>query len=180
MASQIRSGKLSPVQLLDAHLRQIKKHNPQINAFIHVFEEEARTAAKEAEDAQGKGEFRGPLHGVPVTIKDSFDMAGTPTTCGSVSFKNLRAAHDSTAVHRFKEAGAIPLAKTNCPEFLSNYESDNFVIGRTNNPWNLARTAGGSSGGESAAISSFCSPGGIGSDGGGSFACLRTSAASPG
>ena len=168
MAAHIRSKQLSPVELLNAHLRQIEKHNPQLNAFIHIFETEGRTAAQAAEDTQVKGEFQGPLHGVPVTIKDSFDMAGWPTSCGSLFFKDLRAAHDSTAVRRFKQAGAIPLAKTNCPEFLSNYESDNFIIGRTNNPWNLSRTAGGSSGGESAAISSFCSPGGIGSDGGGS------------
>jgi amidase len=168
MASQIRLHKLSPVELLEAHLRQIEKHNPQINAFVRIFEGEAQAAAKAAEEAQGRDEFKGPLHGVPVTIKDSFDMAGWPTTCGSVFFQDLRAANDSTAVRRFKQAGAIPLGKTNCPEFLSNYETDNFIVGRTNNPWNLARTSGGSSGGESAAISAFCSPGGIGSDGGGS------------
>ena len=145
MAAQILLHKLSPVELLEAHLRQIEKHNPRINAFIRVFVEQARAAAKTAEEAQGRGEFQGPLHGVPVTIKDSFDMAGTPTTCGSLFFQDLPAAHDSTAVRRFKQAGAIPLGKTNCPEFLSNYESENFIIGRTNNPWNLSRTSGGSS-----------------------------------
>lgn len=168
MARQIRSKQLSPVELMDAHLAQIDRFNPAINAFIRVMADEGRAAAKKAEELQVRGEFAGPLHGVPVTIKDSFDIAGYPTTCGSRFFQDIRAGHDATAVRRFKDAGAIPFAKTNCPEFLANYESDNNIVGRTNNPWNLAHTAGGSSGGESAAISSFCSPGGIGSDGGGS------------
>ena len=126
-------------------------------------EETARKAAQESPRDMG------PLHGIPVTIKDSFDMEGLPTTCGSLFFANLRAAHDATAVARLKAAGAIPIGKTNCPEFLANYETDNNVIGRTNSPWDVERTPGGSSGGESAAISSFCSAGGIGSDGGGSI-----------
>ena len=168
MAVQIRSKKLSPVELLDAHLLQIQKHNPKINAFIRILHDESRAAARASERAQMRDEFAGPLHGVPVTIKDSFDMAGYPTTCGSSFFQDFRASRDSAAVRRFKQAGAIPFAKTNCPEFLANYESDNNLIGRTNNPWNLDRTPGGSSGGESAAIASFFSPGGIGSDGGGS------------
>lgn len=168
MAGQIRSRKLSPVELLEAHFRHIEKHNPQLNAFIRIFHDEARREAEVAEQSQMRGEFEGPLHGVPVTIKDSFDIAGYPTTCGSRLFANLKASHDAAAVSSFRRAGAIPLGKTNCPEFLANYESDNFVIGRTNNPWNLDRTSGGSSGGEAAAIAAFCSPGGIGSDGGGS------------
>lgn len=110
----------------------------------------------------------GPLHGIPLTVKDSFDIEGLPTLCGSRLRLGHRAAHDATAVARMRAAGAIILGKTNCPEFLSNYESDNFVTGRTNNPWNLERTSGGSSGGESAAIAAGCSAGGIGSDGGGS------------
>jgi Asp-tRNA(Asn)/Glu-tRNA(Gln) amidotransferase A subunit family amidase len=115
-----------------------------------------------------RGNAQGPLHGVPVTVKDSFDMAGIPTLCGSKFRLGHRAADDATAVERLRAAGAIVLGKTNCPEFLSSYETDNYLTGRTNNPWDLDRTAGGSSGGESAAISSFCSAGGIGSDGGGS------------
>jgi Asp-tRNA(Asn)/Glu-tRNA(Gln) amidotransferase A subunit family amidase len=111
----------------------------------------------------------GLLHGVPVTVKDSFDMAGLPTLCGSKLRLGHRAAEDATSVGRLRAAGAIILGKTNCPEFLSNYETDNYITGRTNNPWNLDYTAGGSSGGESAAISSYCSAGGIGSDGGGSI-----------
>lgn len=168
MVRKIRKKELSPVELLDAHLREIEKRNPDVNAFIRIMAEEARDAAKQAEAGQVRGEFVGPLHGIPVTIKDSFDMRGLPTTCGSLLFADLKAGRDATAVTRFRNAGAIPFAKTNCPEFLANYESDNLVAGRTNNPWNLARTPGGSSGGESAAISAFFSPGGVGSDGGGS------------
>jgi amidase len=160
MAEHVRARKLSPVELVDAHLNQIDRHNPKLNAFVRTLNEEARAAA------QSPGP--GPLHGVPVTVKDSFDMAGLPTTCGSRFFQDLRAAQDATAVTRLKQAGAIVIGKTNTPEFLANYETDNYVTGRTNNPWNPDCTPGGSSGGESAAISAFCSAGGIGSDGGGS------------
>src|ERR1039457_648554 len=165
MTAQIRAHRLSPVELVGAHLRQIETHNPKVNAFIRVLGGEAMEAAKRAESSDGTR----PLHGIPVTIKDSFDMEGLPTTCGSSFFVQHRAARDATSVARLRAAGAIPIGKTNCPEFLSNYESDNNVIGRTNNPWDLDRTPGGSSGGEAAAISSFCSAGGIGSDGGGSI-----------
>jgi amidase len=169
MAAKVRTRELSPVDLVEAHLAQIEKHNPALNAFVLLLAAEAREQAREAERRLTSGEPLGPLHGVPVTIKDSFDMAGLPTTCGSLFHRNRRAAQDSTAVRRLRAAGAIPLGKTNCPEFLGNYETDNYIIGRTNNPWDLERTPGGSSGGESAAIASFCSPGGIGSDGGGSI-----------
>jgi len=169
MAGRIRARDLSPVELVEAHLQQIEKYNPALNAFVMVLAEEALEQAREAERRLTSGQELGPLHGVPVTIKDSFDMAGLPTTCGSRFFRERRAAADSTAVRRLRAAGAIPLGKTNCPEFLGNYETDNYIIGRTNSPWDLERTPGGSSGGESAAIASFCSPGGIGSDGGGSI-----------
>src|SRR5882762_6470396 len=168
MATMVRERRISPVELVDAHFRQIARHNPKINAFVVLLEEEAREAAKQAEAAVTRGETPGLLHGVPVTVKDSFDMAGLPTLCGSKFRLGHRAGEDATAVARLRAAGAIILGKTNCPEFLSNYETDNYITGRTNNPWDLERTAGGSSGGESAAISAFCSAGGIGSDGGGS------------
>ena len=161
MAQMVRERKISPLELVDAHLRQIEKVNPKLNAFVTVLAEEARAAAKQARPG-------GLLHGVPVTVKDSFDMAGLPTYCGSQFRRDHRAAEDSTAARRFREQGAIILGKTNCPEFLANYETDNHITGRTNNPWNTHLTAGGSSGGESAAIASYCSAGGIGSDGGGS------------
>ena len=169
MAARVRAREVSPVELVDAHLAQIARLNPALNAFVVLLEDAARAQAREAEQQLERREARGSLHGVPVTIKDSFDMAGLPTTCGSRFFADRRAPADSTAVRRFRAAGAIPLGKTNCPEFLGNYETDNFIIGRTNSPWDLDRTPGGSSGGEAAAIASFCSPGGIGSDGGGSI-----------
>ena len=169
MAAKIQSRELSPVELTEAHLKHIETHNPNLNAFVVLLADEARDCAKMAEEAITRGERTGPLHGVPVTVKDSFDIEGLPTLCGSRFRQDHRATCDSTAAARLRAAGAIILGKTNCPEFLMNYETDNHITGRTNNPWNLERTPGGSSGGESAAISSFCSAGGIGSDGGGSI-----------
>ncbi len=169
MAAELRSGRASSAEVVDAHLRQIEIQNPRINAFVSVFADEARAAARQADEARTRRRTLGPLAGVPVTIKDSFDIAGQPTFCGSKLRLDHRAAEDSTSVARLRAAGAIILGKTNCPEFLYNYETDNFIAGRTNNPWNPERTSGGSSGGEAAAIASFCSPGGMGSDGGGSI-----------
>jgi amidase len=169
MAQLVRDGAISPVELVESHLKQIDSVNPRINAFISVFHDEAREGARKAEAAVMKGEPLGLLHGIPITIKDSFDIAGLPTLCGSRFRTGHKASRDSTAVRRLREAGAIILGKTSTPEFLNNYETDNHLIGRTSNPWNLDCTAGGSSGGESAAIAAFCSAGGIGSDGGGSI-----------
>ncbi len=166
--SLVRDGVLSPVELVDEHLAQIAAQNPALNAFTMVFEQEARAAAKRAEAAVTRGEPLGLLHGVPVTVKDSFDIAGYPTLCGSRFRRGHKAGSDATAVARLRAAGAIVLGKTNTPELLSAYETDNYITGRANNPWNLDRTPGGSSGGEAAAIAAFCSAGGIGSDGGGS------------
>ena len=169
MAGMVREGRVSPVELLTAHLDQISRENPRINAFTTVLAEEALAAARRAESAAARGEPLGMLHGVPVTVKDCFDVAGLPTLCGSRLRLGHRAAHDATVVARLKTEGAIVLGKTNTPEFLGSYETDNYVTGRTNNPWDAERTPGGSSGGEAAAIAAFCSPGGIGSDGGGSI-----------
>ena len=130
-----------------------------------VLADQARESARRAD----QGLKTGLLHGVPVTVKDSFDLTGQPTRLGSYFTPEVPASEDSAAVARLRRAGAIILGKTNTPEFLTNYETDNFLTGRTNNPWDLERTPGGSSGGEAAAISSGCSPGGVGSDGGGSI-----------
>ena len=165
MAHLIRQRKLSPVELVDAHLAQIEKHNPALNAFVMHFPSEARGLARRAEMEPPEG----PLHGIPLTIKDSFDIRDLPTLCGSRFRLDHRATSDAWVVARIREAGGIVLGKTNCPEFLANWETDNYITGRTNNPWNVETTAGGSSGGESAAIASFCSAGGVGSDGGGSI-----------
>src|SRR5579885_1201052 len=169
MADRVRRREISPVELVDAHLDAIERFNPSINAFVMVFADQARVAARRAEALAMRNEFSGPLHGVPITIKDSFDMENLPTSCGSRFFQNLPARQTATSVQRLLDAGAIILGKTNCPEFLASYETDNFIAGRTNNPWDLERTPGGSSGGEAAAIASGCSAGGLGSDGGGSI-----------
>src|SRR5579864_5352094 len=154
MARMVRDGAISPVELVDSHLKQIEAQSARLNAFVTVLADEAREAATQAQAAVARGESLGLLHGVPLTIKDSFDIAGQPTLCGSRFRLGHRAAQDATSVARLRAAGAIILGKTNTPEFLSNYETDNYITGRTNNPWNLERTPGGSSGGEAAAIAS--------------------------
>lgn len=165
MATLARAGSVSSLELVDAHLDRIEKKNPEINAFTMVLAEQARESARRAD----QGLKSGRLHGVPVTVKDSFDLAGHPSRLGSYFAPAVPAKEDAAAVARLRRAGAIVLGKTNTPEFLVSYESDNFITGRSNNPWDLERTPGGSSGGEAAAIASGCSPGGIGSDGGGSI-----------
>ncbi len=161
-----RTKQISPTELLEAHLRQIQVANPTINAFSGVFVDDARKAATTSETI---GVDAGPLHGIPLTIKDSFDVVGQATLSGSKLRLGHSAARDAFAVQRLRNAGAIILGKTNTPELLRSYETDNHITGRTNNPWDVTRTPGGSSGGEAAAIASYCSPGGIGSDGGGSI-----------
>ncbi len=113
--------------------------------------------------------MRGLLYGVPLTVKDSFDMAGMPTRVGCPQRPETPAARDATAVARLLAEGAIILGRTNTPEMLARYDTDNAITGRTNNPWDLTRTPGGSSGGEAAAIAAYCSAGGLASDGGGSI-----------
>ncbi len=165
MASLVRSGSLTSLELIDAHLDQIDRKNPLWNAFTMVFADQARESARRAD----QGLKTGLLHGIPVTVKDSFDVAGFPTRLGSYFASEAPAAEDSAVVARLRRAGAIILGKTNTPEFMASYETDNFITGRTNNPWDLDRTPGGSSGGEAAAIAGGCSPGGVGTDGGGSI-----------
>jgi Asp-tRNA(Asn)/Glu-tRNA(Gln) amidotransferase A subunit family amidase len=165
MASLARSGALSSAELIEAYLERIEAVNPHYNAFTMVLADQARASARRAD----QGLKMGLLHGVPVTVKDSFDVAGLPTRLGSYFAPEVPAAEDSAIAQRLRRAGAIILGKTNTPEFLSSYETDNYITGRANNPWNVERTPGGSSGGEAAAIASGCSPGGVGSDGGGSI-----------
>ena len=162
MVSMLREGAISPVELVEAHLRQIERLNPSLNAFAAVLAESALVEARAREHARLGGEAMGLLDGVPVTIKDSFDVAGLPTLAGSRLRSGNRAAEDATVVARLRREGAILLGKTNTPELLASYETDNFITGRTNNPWDVERTPGGSSGGEAAAIAAFCSAGGVG------------------
>jgi len=169
IAAGIREKKFSPVQVVDAHLKRAAALQPKLNAFVHLDAEGARRQARAAEAALMRGERVGPLHGVPLTIKSCVDAAGWPTPAGSLLRKDYVPQGDAPLVTRLRAAGAIVLGNTNTPEYLMAYETDNSLSGRTNNPWNLERSAGGSSGGEAAAIAAGCSAGGVGSDGGGSI-----------
>ena len=148
---------------MQAHLDRIEAVNPKLNAIVTVADG-ALEAAKAAEAAVLAGDELGPLHGVPFTVKDSIDTAGVLTQRGSPIFKGRIPETDATSVARMKKAGAILLAKTNLPEFSYWIETDNLLTGRSNNPWDLERTPGGSSGGESAAIAAGMSPLGLGTD----------------
>jgi aspartyl-tRNA(Asn)/glutamyl-tRNA(Gln) amidotransferase subunit A len=163
LASMIRSREISPVEVIKAHLERIEALNPDINAIVTIADN-ALEAAKVAEAAVLSGKELGPLHGVPFTVKDSIDTAGILTQRGSPIFRGRIPKSDATSVARMKKAGGILLGKSNLPEFSYWIESDNLLSGRSNNPWDLTRTPGGSSGGESAAIASGMSPLGLGTD----------------
>jgi len=155
-AELVRRRKISPRELLDAHLRQIARVNPAINAVVDGLAESAVPAG-------------GPLHGVPFSVKDSIEVAGTRCTAGTLGRKAAApATEDAALVARLRRAGANPIAKTNLPDLLFAFETDNLIFGRTNNPYDLARTSGGSSGGEAALIACCGSPFGLGSDAAGS------------
>jgi len=168
IVESVRSKKISPVEIVAAHLERIEKLQPKLNAFVHVDAEGARRQAKVAEAAVMRGDVLGPLHGVPVSIKSCIDVAGWRCPAGSRLRTDYIATGDAVLVARLRAAGAILIGNTNTPEFLMAYETDNAVSGKTSNPWSLSYSSGGSSGGEAAAIAAGCSMGGIGSDGGGS------------
>jgi len=169
MAEQIRRGKLSPAELVEAHLARIDELNPRLNAFVHVDGESARREARIAGAAVRNGEKLGPLHGVPLSIKSSIEVAGLPWEAGTKLRAGMVGERDAPLVARLRQAGAVILGVTNVPELLMAWETDNLLYGRTNNPWDVSRTPGGSSGGEAAAIAVGMSAGGVGSDGGGSI-----------
>jgi Asp-tRNA(Asn)/Glu-tRNA(Gln) amidotransferase A subunit family amidase len=169
MAQQIREKKISPIELVEAHLARIEGLNPKLNAFVHVDEERVRCEAREAESAVMRGKALGSLHGVPISIKSSLDVAGMRCEAGTRLRGGHIATQDAPVVARLRNAGAIVLGVTNTPELLMAWETDNLLYGRTNSPWDLECTPGGSSGGEAAAIAAGMSAGGVGSDGGGSI-----------
>lgn len=169
MAQQIRDKKISPVEVADAHLTKIERLNSKLNAFVHVDAERVRSEARAAEAAVMSERARGPLHGVPISIKSSLDVEGLRCEAGTRLRVGHVATQDAPLVARLRNAGAIVLGVTNTPELLMAWETDNVLYGRTNSPWDLQRTAGGSSGGEAAAIAAGMSAGGVGSDGGGSI-----------
>ena len=160
----LRGGEVSVLELAEAHIGQIQRLNPQLNAFADFDAERVRAEARRLDAVR---EPRGALHGLPVTVKSSIATAGYKCEIGSQIHKGEIPREDAVVVGRLRAAGALILGTTNCPEFLMAYETDNLLYGQTRNPWDLERTPGGSSGGESAAIAACLSAGGIGSDGGG-------------
>ena len=175
LAAQIRRKEISPVEVAQLHLDSIARLNPKLNAFVDYKPEAVLAQARAAEKALMRAsrlndqDDLGPLHGVPLSIKSSIDVAGHLCEAGSRLRSGHVAAEDAPLVARLRAAGAVILGVTNTPELLMAWETDNLLYGRTNNPWDLSRTAGGSSGGEAAAIAAGLSAGGVGSDGGGSI-----------
>ncbi|MGD0479944.1 MAG: amidase family protein [Terracidiphilus sp.] len=161
----VRRGELTAGELAEAHIHQIERLNPQLNVFADFDVERVRAQARALDAAP---EPRGPLHGLPVTVKSSIATAGYRCEIGSLLHEGEVSAEDAVVVTRLRAAGALILGTTNCPEFLMAYETANRLHGRTRNPWDLDRSPGGSSGGESAAIAAGMSAGGLGSDSGGS------------
>ncbi|MBE9190475.1 amidase [Gloeocapsopsis crepidinum LEGE 06123] len=157
LAKMIRDRQVSSLEVLEAYLQQITQYNPTINAIITLDIENARQRAKTADEALAKGEIWGKLHGVPVTVKDCYETAGMRTTCGYKGLSDYIPQHNATVVSRICNAGAIILGKTNLALLASDMQT-NSDFGRTNNPWNLAYTVGGSSGGSAAAVAAGLSP----------------------
>lgn len=152
IAELIRKRQISPVEVIAAHLARIENLNPKLHAFVHLDSERALREAREAEAVVLKGLALGSLHGVPVSIKSSIDVAEMCCEAGSKLRAGYVPATDAPLVRRLRRAGSIIVGMTNTPELLMAWETDNLLYGRTNNPWDLSRTAGGSSGGEAAAI----------------------------
>ena len=168
LAKAIRAKRVSAQAVVEAHLQHIEAVNPQLNALVQSTVDTALQQAQAADEALTRGELKGPLHGVPFTVKDNIETAGVICTCGTQGLANNIPAQDAIVVSRLKAAGGILLGKTNLPEAGIGYETDNLVYGRTNNPYDLSRISGGSSGGEAALIAAGGSPLGLGTDGGGS------------
>jgi amidase len=152
LASLIRRKKIGCLELLDLYLERVGRHNPRINAIIFTDVEAARERARKADEALAKGDRWGPLHGVPMTIKESYDVVGMPTTWGLPELKNNYPEKNAVVVDRFLNAGAVLFGKTNVPLYLADWQSFNEVYGTTNNPWDVTRIPGGSSGGSAAAL----------------------------
>jgi amidase len=169
LAKAIRSRQASSQEVIQAHLRRIEAVNPTINAVTVVLGEQAVEAAKAADRAVAAGGDLPPLHGVPITIKETIDLAGTPTTLGVEALAGAYPDVDAPQVERVRAAGAIPIGRTNCPDFGIRWHTDSELWGATVNPWDRSRTPGGSSGGEAAALATGMTPLGLGNDLGGSL-----------
>jgi amidase len=164
LAAAIRARRCSARELTELYLARIARHNPSLNAICTLDEAGALRLAREADAALAGGELWGPLHGVPMSIKDALETAGVRTTGGHPPLKDYIPARDATAVARLRAAGAILLGKTNVPPLSADYRADNPIFGRTNNPWNVERTPGGSTGGGAAAVAAGLSAFDVGSD----------------
>jgi len=169
LAELIRNNVVSSEEVVKSHISRIKKVNPKLNAIVVLTEKSALNSAREADSLTQKSKSLPPLHGVPVTIKDAFEVAGVISTGGTLGRKDYVPNTDATSVKRLKQAGAIILGKTNLPEISMGFESSNLVYGTANNPFDVKRIPGGSSGGEASIIAAGGSPFGIGSDAGGSI-----------
>jgi amidase len=169
VAAAIRRGECTAVEVVETLLARIERYNPALNAIVTVDADGARRRAREADESLARGEAWGPLHGVPITIKDSFETAGMRTVSGNPRFAGHVPREDAPPVGRLRRAGAIVVGKTNLPRLASGIQTDNPVFGRTNNPWDPSRTPGGSSGGAVAAVAAAVSYLDLGSDIGGSI-----------
>ena len=169
LAAAVRRKEVSSRELVDAFLARIARINPRLNCVVHIDHEGARAAARLADQRVARRDRLGPLHGVPITIKDSFDTAGLVSTAGTSGRRAFVPTRDATAVQRLRGAGAVLLGKTNCPELTLSYETDNLIYGRTNNPYDVTRTCGGSSGGAAATLAACGTALDVGSDTGGSI-----------
>jgi amidase len=169
LASMIRSREVASAEVVDAYLARIDEVNPAVNAVTVTLADDARAAAVEVDRAVATAAPLGPLAGVPFTIKENIDVAGSATTWGLAALAEQIATTDAPMVARLREAGAIPLARTNLPDFAFRWDTVSGIAGRTRNPWDPARTAGGSSGGEAAALATGMTPLGLGNDLGGSL-----------
>ncbi|GII31577.1 amidase [Planotetraspora mira] len=183
LADLIRRGEASCREVIEAHLRRIDDVNPRVNAITVTSGEESLAAAAAADEARARGEAVGPLCGVPMTIKENIDVEGSATTMGIVALREARAPADAPPIAELRSAGAIPIGRTNMPEFGMRWHTDNALHGPTVNPWSAEHTPGGSSGGEAAAVATGMSPLGIGNDGAGSLRwpaqCCGVSALKP-
>jgi amidase len=169
LAAAVRARKVSSVELLEHFRRRVDQHNPKINAVVVFDWERAKERAIWADAALATGKTTGPLHGVPMTVKECFDVEGLPTTAGFVGLKANAALRHADAVKRLLDAGAVIFGKTNTPLFAGDFQTYNEVYGTTNNPWDLTRGPGGSSGGSAAALAAGMTPLELGSDIGGSI-----------
>jgi len=169
IAAAVRSGDVSAVETVEAHLERIARVGPGVNALTVVFADRARAAAAQVDAALAAGHYPGPLAGVPISVKENIDLTWSATTNGWHGLAHAVPARDASIVRRLREAGAVPVGRGNMPDFGMRWDTDNDLFGRTVNPWNRERSAGGSSGGDAVSVATGMSALGVGNDFGGSL-----------